>query len=368
MKRNIVAFAFSVLTVGPVIAAPGAQGKGGSGGGDLCEKRIQDIRDDIKNWLVRGGANPENGLVLPTEVSPDSYKYKMLTQPGFLKTNRQPDGSLREVTDLECVHHPIEIQGHEKVCRFDHLTSGPKITCYYEGFLDKKTMTEDDQYQLIHHEFAGLAGFEPPSGSQSTYVISNQISSYLETVSVRKLSLKRPLKEADDNPLQNYFPLNEVLSGKCQDQNWNAIMNKLLDQYVILLEKYAQLKGFNIAKIILNKSTSVHIHHELQRQKPYGEDIPFLRFSADVDFHLITTEGTDLVVKFRNRFEKMSTELNIYTYDYVHQEADREGNLQAPQYSCEPFISPEYIEIYVINKKYSTEVLRVDVNTVDGIL
>lgn len=40
---------------------------------------------------------------------------------------------------------------------------------------------------MIHHEYAGLAGLENPNGGQSTYFISNQLTSFLQVQIVRKL-------------------------------------------------------------------------------------------------------------------------------------------------------------------------------------
>ncbi len=56
----IHSFDFKMLTVaillslGPVLAL--AKGPSGSGGGDLCENRIKIVRDDIENWILKGGA------------------------------------------------------------------------------------------------------------------------------------------------------------------------------------------------------------------------------------------------------------------------------------------------------------------------
>lgn len=153
------------------------------GGGDLCENRIQVIRDDIANWIRNGGPNGLEGLKVPVS----EYSTKMSK---YLSTSINKNGSVSSYTDIECIHSPIKVQGREKVCRFDNRLLGPKITCYYEAFLDEKTISEDEQYQLIHHEYAGLAGLENPDGSQSTYVISDQISSFLEVQTIRKLAVK----------------------------------------------------------------------------------------------------------------------------------------------------------------------------------
>ena len=131
----------------------------------------------------------------------------------YLGTKKLPNGLLMEATDIECVHNPIMVQGQEKVCRFDKLETGPKITCNYEAFLDQKTITEDDQYQLIHHEYAGLAGLEKPNKGQSTYPISNQIASYLQNEVVRRLPVGPPVFEVAYHDFANKIVWSKFLPG-----------------------------------------------------------------------------------------------------------------------------------------------------------
>lgn len=164
-----------------------AVGNEGGGGGDLCEDRIQVIRDDIKGWIEKGG--PRKGLKLPKGVSIDQYSKAMIEHIN--------------VTKIRCVKpgdkgYPILVKDAPKVCQFTFVDERfptfikEVITCDYNIFLNKKLMSESDQYVLIHHEFAGLAGIESPDESISTYSISNQISGYLESQVVQKLVIKNP--------------------------------------------------------------------------------------------------------------------------------------------------------------------------------
>jgi hypothetical protein len=50
---------------------------------------------------------------------------------------------------------------------------------------------------LVHHEYAGLAGFEVNSGEDSIYPISNQIAGYLEDHVVKKLVVRPNNSGAD---------------------------------------------------------------------------------------------------------------------------------------------------------------------------
>lgn len=162
-----------------------AEGGVATGGGDPCEMRIQEIRDDIRAWVLRGG---HSGLTYNSSTK-EEYANGM---QAYLAIKRNSDRSISQATDIECVHRRIVVQGHEKICRFDRL-AGPKITCDYEAFMDSSTLSEDDQYRLIHHEYAGLAGIENPDGFQSQYEFSDQISKFLENQVIRKLAMRPQL-------------------------------------------------------------------------------------------------------------------------------------------------------------------------------
>jgi hypothetical protein len=145
------------------------------GGGDICEDRIKQIRDDIKFWIYKGGAQ---GLSLPSGISLDQYAGMMLDQ---MKAAR-----------VRCVGagdtgYPVMFKRTPKVCVFTRRQAGSQITCDYVKFL---ATGDSDQYVLIHHEYAGLAGAEVPNQDDSRYDISNQISSQLEEQIVKKLAVK----------------------------------------------------------------------------------------------------------------------------------------------------------------------------------
>lgn len=157
--------------------ANGSLSKGGvaTGGGDLCEDRIQSIRDDLKKWIIEGGSQ---SLKLPTGFSAQKYKDEMLEKI--------------QTTSVRCVGkgdagYPVTVEGSAKVCRFDRSSSLNLITCDYQKF---QAMAESDQYVLVHHEYAGLADVERPNGSDSDYRVSNQISGNLVDQVVKKLAVK----------------------------------------------------------------------------------------------------------------------------------------------------------------------------------
>lgn len=153
-----------------------AQGGMNSGGGDLCEDRIQIIREDLRSWINQGGAQ---GLQLPAPLTVQQYSTNMLKEIDQAK--------------IRCVGpkdqgYPVAINGTPKVCRFDRNWLGrTQITCDAEKF---QAINESDQYILVHHEYAGLAGVEQPNLDDSTYGVSNQISGYLVDTIVKKLAVK----------------------------------------------------------------------------------------------------------------------------------------------------------------------------------
>jgi hypothetical protein len=117
-------------------------------------------------------------------------------------------GHKRARTDIECPKKKINVYDYEKTCKFDRYenqsgaknvfrkqgapSSEPagKITCEYTPFLD---LDLNEQYLMVHHEFASLAGLEPPSGPQSNYYLTNQLG--LKDA-VEKVIVIRPLGEA----------------------------------------------------------------------------------------------------------------------------------------------------------------------------
>lgn len=146
-----------------------AQDFGGKNGGDTQEKRFNLIADDLKDWLSRGGAQ---GLKLPPGLDQETYQSKMLE---MISTN-----------SVSFTRDTIVVNGAEKDC--ENIPASHLIRCNIDRF---KNSTESDQYVIVHHEFAGLAGFETNEGqARSNYFISDQITSSLEKVTVLKLAVK----------------------------------------------------------------------------------------------------------------------------------------------------------------------------------
>jgi hypothetical protein len=148
-------------------------GNSDRGGGDMCENRFKQVRDDIDSWIVRGG--PQTGrLQLPSNLSIGDYASAMRAQIAEAKVN--------------CVSDVIRVGETEKTCKkFVDEQNQSQIVCNLDRFLNTG---ESDQYVLVHHEYAGLANIEVNNGDDSNYNVSNQITAYLEVQSVKKLVVK----------------------------------------------------------------------------------------------------------------------------------------------------------------------------------
>jgi hypothetical protein len=156
------------------------------GGGDMCEARIQDISNDLALWLRKGGAQ---NLIFPSNVSLSDYVSKM--QAALVKGH------------ISCVSETLFVGAAEKTCINSKDTEGGYwITCNSVRF--QSTM-EEDQYILVHHEYAGLAGIEMSDGDTSNYVISRQITGILRDMLMAKKNIgigtKSPMAnlEIDDS-------------------------------------------------------------------------------------------------------------------------------------------------------------------------
>jgi hypothetical protein len=84
----------------------------------------------------------------------------------------------------------VEVDGQPKTCRgFISRNGGlPHIRCNVERF---KATGAPEQYRLIHHEYAGLAGVERNTGAASDYTISQQLTDFLVPETILRLSINK---------------------------------------------------------------------------------------------------------------------------------------------------------------------------------
>lgn len=141
-------------------------------GGDICEDQFKIVRDDIASWINKGGSS---ALSLQSGISLNRYNTEMLAQISKAQ--------------ISCTQDKVLIGGAEKTCKnFIDPSGVSRIVCNIDR-LTKQT-SESEQYVLVHHEYAGLAGFEVNDGESSQYPISNQITQYLTDTVVKRLAVK----------------------------------------------------------------------------------------------------------------------------------------------------------------------------------
>jgi hypothetical protein len=172
-------------------ASTAAQGNSSGGGGDPHEIRVNDIRAELMNWIISNGSR---SIVFPEGILHKDYTLKMIEilQPklvviGFVENDNSADEELRVV-----------VNDVPKTCRgfVSSKDSRPHILCNIPRF---DQTSEAELYKLIHHEYAGFVGIENNSGASSDYSISSQLGSYLEPVTIYRLSVKNKFFQVTSN-------------------------------------------------------------------------------------------------------------------------------------------------------------------------
>lgn len=160
MKMISLALIVFFFAMGLQVQAATGGGFDHDNGGDTCENQFKNIRDNLAAWISKGGAK---NLRFPNGITYEQYLRAMLVKMSTAKIN--------------CTDKKILVGGAEKTCKnFSAADGTPSIQCNQPRFMATST---SEQYILVHHEYAGLAGFEVNRGADSNYVISNQIIRYL---------------------------------------------------------------------------------------------------------------------------------------------------------------------------------------------
>lgn len=193
MKKFLVVL-FLMFTQGILALAGDIAGNGG----DECEGRYLTVRDDISLWI--SGAGP-NSLKLPVIYSVESYRALMA---------EKIDKAI-----ISCTDDILSVGVAEKTCVNSYDGVNNIITCNRNRFL---STSQDGQYRLVHHEYAGLAGIESNDGEEeSNYYISNQISQFLFEETILRLGII-------PNVLYNNGPrLWSLATGKFQYLNYSSL-------------------------------------------------------------------------------------------------------------------------------------------------
>ncbi|RZA08365.1 MAG: hypothetical protein EOP11_05045 [Proteobacteria bacterium] len=178
----------TMICLGLLLSAPALANKEVNNGGDTCEERFGAIAQDLAEWIANQGSA---GLEFPAGLSLPQYNEGMLAA---IRTAK-----------ISCQEEAVVVSGAEKTCRnFVDEAGEPKVVCNFKRFNETG---EADQYLLVHHEYAGLAGLETNVGSVSNYFLSKQISSYLAREAVKRLSVKKPEPSAPVDLTANFGAL-----------------------------------------------------------------------------------------------------------------------------------------------------------------
>lgn len=194
---------FAILTLMNAFSLS-AHARGGmsGGGGDASEIRVDEIRVDLLKWIAEGGAQ---GLALPPGMTLSQYEDAMSS---ILTPHAVVVGFVTTAQEAQAQHaeDKVEVDGRLKTCRgfLSERDGRDHILCNVERFA---ATSASDQYQLVHHEYAGLAMIEKNVGASSDYVISNQLSDFLVSQTVLRLSVKKTITTpVKDNSCNDYGP------------------------------------------------------------------------------------------------------------------------------------------------------------------
>ena len=184
-KTLITSLVLSILCTATPFASFASEGGSHGGGGDASEMGVDEIRADILNWILAGGASTFSKM--PDGLSPTDYAQKMtaILAPhrviiGFVTTKQERLSSDPEMR--------VIVNGQYKSCRgfISVKDRRPHVLCNRDRF----PSAADDQYRLIHHEFAGLAGVEKNVGASSDYTLSEQLTKSLVPQTIYRLAVK----------------------------------------------------------------------------------------------------------------------------------------------------------------------------------
>jgi hypothetical protein len=287
--RNLI-IGFLVFTLGPAVLAS----KGG-GGGDASEARVNEIRSDILKWIKNGGAK---GLRFPSPLTYDEYVWKMsniLEEQkvivGFVEENHPSDEELQ-----------VSVGATPKTCRgfYSNKDDSPRILCQISRF---SMISSEEQYKLIHHEYAGLVNIEQNIGAASDYKISTQLSEFLTYQTVLKLAVKNEIQRytfpSEENAQFGPVPfslLKKIIS--CNDDKCRApTVEDVQSEIDMFLKKLPARQGyFSASHLSLQEIISVTAIkiRMLAGQDPGLKSYKFFQEAADQIESLKSTDALAL--------------------------------------------------------------------------
>jgi hypothetical protein len=249
-----------LLQISPAALAGHKEGNGG----DMCEDRIKVIRDDIASWIQKGGSK---GLKLSDSADLSEYNSAMLKHISSAQ--------------ISCTSEKVLVGGVEKTCKNSlDETNTPQIICNAQRFIGTG---DSDQYILVHHEYAGLAGFEATDQGDSHYEISNQISGYLENQVVKKLVVKPSACNSNCVPPDTTFEYDgaKLLFDQGQVPNLDALTGTWK---LVARAPGPNLKFYSSKRYIPVAADSVRTGYDEKGLQNEDESVETLAFTATETF------------------------------------------------------------------------------------
>ena len=204
-----------LMTMSPAFSY--AQGHGGVGGGDQCKNEINKHRLEILGWIERDEAKDLDfskarvkGLTYEGLNSSYGYKNAMLKAlkesnvkvTCYLDPARISDPAAQRIAQQEGVsYRAITVDGSPSTCiNYEGSDGHPHIDCNYDLVMNENSVGNSN-FKNTHHEFATIAGIEERASSPSDMSVSNQLSEFERTVSVKFLGPKKIERIQSTSPI-----------------------------------------------------------------------------------------------------------------------------------------------------------------------
>lgn len=233
-------FACYVLIIAPKAFAVGSEGRGG---GDSCEDRFKVVATDLEKWIKAGGGEGLDFSSLPFQLTFQNYTTGMLDKISRARITCVGPGD---------ADFPVLVHGKPKECRSYIDEAGiPRIICDRNKFYLHVDNRENNpaQYRIVHHEYATLAGFEVANEDDSSYVISDQITDFLEDHVVKRLAVKS---------------IDQILTLNTRMETLSAGIQVNIEQELAAYEYVLNLAGRKVSKIRVTSRNEYGRVYEIQ--------------------------------------------------------------------------------------------------------
>jgi hypothetical protein len=208
--KNLVSLCFLLA---PALSF--ADGHSGVGGGELCRKEIMHHRMQIENWIKSGDSKDINFEgALQTELNYQKYKKQMLS---VLSEGKVIVTCYSNISDLNAIAKkydaiPETVKLGGGCINYEDEKGVSNIGCDSRSIMDEKSRqllqpySTDENYQLVHHEYASIAKVEKRLGAnQSDFSISKQLAEFQTFEVVAFLGSKKVSSDSSSGKVQSPF-------------------------------------------------------------------------------------------------------------------------------------------------------------------